>query len=180
MKNAFVKSIVSLIFILVSVLACAAQNGCDLTTKNAPLFYGLKLEMLPEEVRNVFGQALKIKIKNKGERGFFQNFIEKSAPDTLRGVRALYLRFFDGKLYQIEIFYENKNEWKTLENLTDSLSADFDFPVSEWKFEPNRARAVCGENSLAADKILNPRAELTDETLRAKVEELRRKESKKK
>lgn len=180
MKNAFVKSIVFVIFIFAFLLACKAQEACELKGKSAPLFHGLKLEMSPDEVQRVFGQNLKIKIKKKGERGFFQNFIEKSAPESLRGVRALYLRFFDGKLYQIEIFYQETENLKTLEAITKKLSADFDFPVSEWKFKPKRARADCVEASLVADKILNPRVELTDETTRARVEELRQKESKKK
>ena len=134
--------------------------------------------MSPDQTRNVFGKDLKIKIKKNGERTFFQNFIKKSAPVSLRGVRALYLRFFDRRLYQIEIFYEPRQDLRTLEDITNALSSQSNFPISDWKIKNNRAAINCGEISLAADNILNPRIELTNETIRAKVKESREKDKK--
>ncbi len=135
--------------------------------------------MSPEQARNVFGKDLKIKIKKKGERTFFQNFIKKPAPNSLRGVRALYLRFFDRRLYQIEIFYESRPNLRTLEDITTALSSQLNFPILDWKIKNNRAAINCSsEISLVADNILNPRVELTNETVRAKVKESREKDKK--
>ncbi len=179
MKTAAAKSFAAILFALAfAAAACAAQEICELASKRAPLLLNLQIGMSPEQTQTIFGKDLKIKIKKKGERTFFQNFIKKPAPNSLSGVRALYLRFFDQRLYQIEIFYEPRPDLKTLENIADTLSRQLNFPVSDWKIENNRAEIVCGEISLAADNILNPRIELTDEIVRAKIEELRKKDKK--
>jgi len=178
-KTALAKSTAVVLFSLVFAVACvAAQETCELASKRAPLLLNLQIGMSPEQARNVFGKDLKIKFKKKGERTFFQNFIKKPAPNSLRGVRALYLRFFDRRLYQIEIFYEPRPDLGTLENIADVLSSQLNFPASNWKIENNLAEIVCGEISLVADNILNPRIELTDETVRAKIEEAREKDKK--
>jgi len=175
-KNALAKSAAAILFSLVVAIGCAAQETCELSSKTAPLFLNLQIGMSPEQTQNVFGKDLKIKIKKNGERTFFQNFIKKPAPNSLRGVRALYLRFFDRRLYQIEIFYELRQDLRTLENITNALSSQLNFPISEWKITNNRAEVKCGEISLVADNILNPRVELTNETVRGKIEELREKD----
>lgn len=169
------KTIVLILIFFICSLPCAAQEICDLP--NAPLL-GLRLGMSPEQARGVFGRDLKVKVKKKGQRTFFQNFIAKPAPDSLRGVRAIYLRFLDGGLYQIEIFYENPADAQTLENFTGNFSAQTNLPA--WKIENGRAEIICGEFSIVADRVLNPRIELTDETIRARVEEIRVAENKKK
>ncbi len=178
MKTALAKSAAAFLFTLVFAVACAAQETCELTSKRAPLLLNLQIGMSPEQARNVFGKDLKIKIKKKGERTFFQNYIKKPAPNSLRGVRALYLRFFDRRLYQIEIFYEPRTDLRTLENITGVLSSQLNFPASNWKIENNRSEIICGEISLVADNILNPRIELTNETVRAKIIEAREKDKK--
>jgi len=178
MKDALAKPIAVFLFSLVFVAVAAAQETCELSSKTAPLLLNLQIGMLPEQAQNVFGKDLKIKIKKNGERTFFQNFIKKPAPNSLRGVRALYLRFFDRRLYQIEIFYEPRQDLRTLEDITDALSSQLKFPISDWKIKNNRAEINCGETSLVADNILNPRIELTNETIRAKVKELREEDKK--
>jgi hypothetical protein len=132
--------------------------------------------MSPEQTASVFGRDLKIKVKKKGQRTFFQNFIEKPAPNSLSGVRAIYLRFFDGRLYQIEIFYENRSDWQTLENFIGEFSANKNLP--DWKIEKGKAEIICGEFSIAADRILNPRIELTNDKIRAQIDESREKDKK--
>jgi hypothetical protein len=148
----------------------AAQETCSLTLKDAPTLQNLRLGMPPEEVQTVFGRALKIKIKKKGWRVFFQNYIENPAPPVLSGVRALYLRFFEGRLYQIEIFYENRPEIKTIEDFENYLETTLKLP-DLWRDERGRQTIRCVDFSLFADKILNPRVELTDETTRARADE---------
>ncbi|MDQ3749207.1 MAG: hypothetical protein M3367_09390 [Acidobacteriota bacterium] len=178
MKNALAKLAATILFSLIFVADAAAQETCELESKTAPLLLNLRIGMSPDEARSVFGKDLKIKIKKNGERTFFQNFIKKPAPNSLYGVRALYLRFFDRRLYQIEIFYEPRTDLKTLENLVVALSLQLNFPASNLQIKNNRAEAICGEISLVADNILNPRIELTKETILAKVKESREKNKK--
>ena len=131
--------------------------------------------MSPEEVRNAFGNALKIKIKKNGERIFFQNYIKNPAPAALKGVRALYLRFYDRKLYQIELFYEPRTDLPNLESITQTLAAQLNFPPETWQIKNARANLSCNETSLKADNILNPHIELTNEIMLRIVEEKRNK-----
>jgi len=177
-KTALAKSAAAFLFSLVVAVACAAQQPCELASKSAPLLLNLHIGISPEQARGVFGNELKIKFRKNGERTFFQNFIKQPAPNSLRGVRALYLRFYDRRLYQIEVFYEPRPDLKMLEDVTNALSSQLNFPALDWKIKNNRAETICGETSLVADNILNPRIELTNETIRAKVKELRVKDKK--
>lgn len=165
------KPAVLFLFFLLFLTPCAAQEECALG--NAPALFNLKLGMSPQDVQSVIGQGVKIKIKQSGQRTFFENFIDKPAPNALNGVRAIYLRFLDGRLYQIEIFYEERNPWQTLENFLADFSAKNGFPISAWRIEYSIAEVNCGDFSIVADKILNPHLQLTDEISRAKVEESR-------
>jgi hypothetical protein len=168
------KSIALILLFLFCSIPCAAQENCDLSNTS---LLGLRLGMSPEQARSLFGKDLKVKVKKKGQRTFFQNFIKKPAPNSLNGVRAIYLRFFDGRLYQIEIFYENRSDSQTLENFIDDFTTKTTFP--KLKIENGKAQAICSEISIVADRILNPRIELTNETIRAQVDEIREREEKK-
>lgn len=160
------------LFLLFVVAPCTAQNMdvCDLKSNEAPALFNLRLGMLPEDVQIVFGRDLKIKIKKNGNKVFFQNFIKDPAPPVLNGVRALYLRFFDRRLYAVEIFYEDKPEIKTVEDFTNYLSASLKLPNS-WRDERGRQTINCADFTVAADKILNPRVELIDNATAARAEE---------
>jgi hypothetical protein len=175
MKNHFAKSFAAILISFFLIVVCAAQQQttCELESRTAPILLNLRLGMSSEQARSVFGRDLKVKVKKQGERTFFQNYIKKPAPASLKNVRALYLRFFDGGLYQIEIFYETNLNLKSLADITDLLSAQLNLPAADWKIENNQARMICGDASLVADNILNPRVELTKETIRAEVERLR-------
>ncbi|MDQ2747439.1 MAG: hypothetical protein M3T96_09285 [Acidobacteriota bacterium] len=179
MKNRLAKSLLTILILLGGALTGAAQNVCDFSSKTAPLLLNLSIGASPEQTRVIFGKDLKIKIKKKGERTFFQNFIKKPAPASLRGVRALYLRFFDLKLYQIEIFYEPRADLPTLETTISALSSQLDLSAADWRTQYGRAEINCGAISLATDDVLNPRVELTDETAFAAVEAARKKDKKK-
>ena len=126
---------------------------------------------MTDEVRAVFGKDLKIKLKTKGDYRFFQNYINKTPPPKLSGVRALYLRFFDGKLYQIEVFYE-KEFSLTLEDFTEMIARQLNFSPAEWIYENKAAAIRCQENAILADYVLNPRIQLTNETVLTKVNEI--------
>lgn len=130
--------------------------------------------MSPAEVKTIFGRKLKLKVKREGT--FFQNFTDKPPPVFLNGVRALYLRFFDRKLYQIEVFYANEtaeretaapSEAKAAE-FAARLSASLNLPESSvWTNKFGEYELKCAGFSIAADRVLNPRVELTDDAARA-------------
>lgn len=171
------RKIIFLLLILCAPRAAFAQREtkiCALTLRDAPAFFGLRLEMSPAEVKSVFGKSLKLKVKREGT--FFQNFIDKKPPAFLPGVRALYLRFFDGKLYQIEIFYDKANRETAQINpptdLVNRLSADFNLPEISWETKDARFyKLTCDGFLLAVDNVLNARVELTDEAARALFED---------
>ena len=173
---------ISFLFVLPLIfwLPCSAQETCQVKLKDAPPFFNLRLGMTAAEAQNAVGKKLKVKVKKKGERTFFQNFIKKPPPHTLSGVRALYLRFFNGTLYQIEIFYEEKTDWKTVAASSEFLSAKLNLPQSFQENTIKRIESKCIGFSLVADNVLNPRIELTDEMIRAQVLELRQREEEKK
>jgi hypothetical protein len=158
--------------------SCAAQSACRAETlAAAPVLLNLRLGMKPAEARSVFGKDLKIKNKRSGEYTFFENFIEKPAPGSLTGVRALYLRFFEGSLYQIEIFYEDETGGaRTPESFINLQAAKLNLPPPEaWKIKYGIAEINCGAFSLKADNFLNPRLQLTDETTLKEVAAKRKK-----
>jgi len=165
---------------LLFMLPCAAQENCQTELKDAPRFFNLRLGMTAPEVQNAVGKKLKVKVKKKGERTFFQNFIKKPPPNTLRGIRALYLRFFNGTLYQIEIFYEEKTDWTTVASSAQFLPTNFNFAQSFQENAINRIETKCTEFSLVADNVLNPRIELTNDLIRAQILEIRQREEEKK
>ncbi len=155
-----------LIFLFVSNVAAQTQN-CDLPILDAPKLLGLRLGMSPREAKNVFGGKLKIKVKKEGT--FFQNYIEKKPPPFLLNVRALYLRFFEAKLYQIEIFYAPQNKRKTLAEFIGQLDVKLNLP-NLWENEYGQAELNCKTFSLIADNVLNPRIQLTDEAIFSRFE----------
>ena len=167
-----------LIFLLsfLAISSAAQESKCSLELSNAPTLLGLRLEMSPDEVRGVFGGKLKIKVKKEGT--FFQNYIEKKPPPSLPNVRALYLRFFDRKLYQIEIFYELQNKRQTLEEFITEFSARLNLPTDLWTKKHGTAEINCAAFSLTADNVLNPRIELTDKPIRTRFEDSQKKNKK--
>ena len=174
------KHLVKLQFAFLLTLICAfcaaAQNSPPCALTGAPRLLDLSLGMSPVEVRNVFGKDLKVKVKASGDRVFFQNYIGKPARGKLSGVRALYLRFLDGRLYQIEIFYEERRDVPTLEAFAAELAAALKFPPDTvWQFAKNRARIDCGAFTIIADKPVDARVELTDTTMLAEAEARRKK-----
>lgn len=170
---------VLILVVLLSGVMGAAQETCLLKSKKAYAVFNLQLGMSPVEANNALGRQLEIKIKKNGERTFFQNFIDKKSPQALPGVRALYLRFFDQRLYQIEVFYEkNQDGSQTLAEFTNYLLSAFDLPENAFQIKKGIVEIKCAETSIVADYVLNPRIEITDETIRAQVEESRKQKKK--
>lgn len=176
MKKHLVKLRFTFLLILCGAFAAAAQVSPPCALTDAPPLLGLRLGMSPPEVQKAFGKELKIKIKSSGDRTFFQNYIGKPARGKLAGVRALYLRFLDGGLYQIEVFYEERGDAATLEAFAANLAAALNLPADAgWQFANNRALINCGAFTIIADKPVDPRVELTDTAKLAEAEARRKK-----
>lgn len=159
-------------FIIVFDSRCAARIGSGnvrFTDKRRADFFRLETWNDARAGEKRFRQ--KSEAENQARRNVFQNFIDKPPPAFLPNVRALYLRFFDRKLYQIEIFYEDRNEQQTAAQFVDVLSKDFNLPQQLWANKYEKYKLNCNGFSLVADKVLNPHVELTDEATRARFEE---------
>lgn len=172
------KKLIILFLIALFAASAAAQEKCDLALNSAPALFKLKLRMNAAEAKHAVDG--KLKIKNKAEGTFFQNYIKKSPPKNLDGIRAIYLRFFDSKLYQIEIFYEPERNRISLEDFLRQFSAEKELPFESWKVDYGIARLDCDGFFIEADNYLNPRVQLTDEVLSARFEESQKDEKKKK
>jgi hypothetical protein len=152
-------------------LSVTAQENCPKIQPTAEILLNLQLGMSVDEVGNKLGKGLKIKNKSDGDYRFFQNYIGKKPPHNLSEVQAIYLRFFEKKLYQIEIFYTENKIPSDLRNFAEIVSKQLNLPVADWKFAHRQAVFKCGGNSLKIDYQLNPRIELTDEIRLKKVTE---------
>jgi hypothetical protein len=161
--------------ILLTSLPVLAQVPCELTVAESPRLLNLKLGMSVQDVNSVIGRDLKVKVKPEGERTFFKNYIKKPAKGTLAGIRAIFLSFFDGRLYQIELFYQEDYRWPDLGSLLRDYSSSQSFPESFWKVKNGYAKAQCGGFSLDADRVLGAHIQITDDVVMERVEALRKK-----
>lgn len=172
MKSFYPK--IAVIFLLAISFSAYSQENCVQITNTSEILLNLKLEMTVDEVNQKFG-SFKIKIKNSDDYRFFQNYIDRKPPKDLNGVRAIYLRFFNKKLYQIEVFYEENKYPTDIKNFAEIISTQLNLPIADWKFANRQGVLNCGETSIKADYQLNPRIELTNEAIRKQVDEANKK-----
>jgi hypothetical protein len=85
------------------------------------------------------------------------------------------LRFYNGTLYQIEIFYKKEYRWQDLESFLKDYSAQQSFPNQFWQTEYGYSKAKCQGFTLDADYILNPHIQITDDAISEIVEKEREK-----
>lgn len=159
------------ISVLIFTLNISAQQKCELNLTEAPTLQNLRLGMSPNDARNVL--KLKVKADKRGQSTFFKNYIKKKAKGNLIGIRAIYLRFYNRKLYQIEFFFEQNYRWQNLESLLVDYSATNNFPREFWQTEYGYADANCNGFSLDADYKLNPHIQLTNDAIAEIVEKER-------
>jgi hypothetical protein len=165
---------------LILTVPVGSQQPCSRGLTNAPALFGFRLGMSFDDVRSILGPTIKFwkKPPKNGEGIFFQNFIEEPPSNTLSGVRALYLRFFNNKLYQVEIFYEDKDRPTKLSDFTNRLSRQIDLPTDSWSIKNGQAAINCGDFMLTADTILNRHVELTDDAADQAFKKERQKQKK--
>lgn len=163
------------LLILFYLFFSVSLNAQECTLTEAPSLLSLRLGMTVSEVNAVTGKELKVKVKPDGERSFFKNWIKKEAKGSLAGMRAIYLRFFNGRLYQIELFYKEDHRWTDLDSMLSDYASDTGFGREFWKVKNGYAKAQCDGFSLEADRVLGAHFQLTDDAVLAAVEELRKK-----
>lgn len=166
---------IAIIFLLTFSISTYSQENCTPIQQTSDILLNLQLGMTVEEVSNKLGKNLGVKTKKKGDYRFFQNYINKKPPANLSEVRTIYLRFFEKKLYQAEIFYDENKYPSDIKNFAEIISTQLNLPVADWHFANKQGVLKCGERSLIADYQLNPRIELTNETIRKMVDELNKK-----
>lgn len=163
------------VLILSILFLSSLLSAQECTQIEPPPMLNLRLGMTVPEVNAVIGRDLKVKIKPDGERSFFKNWIKKETKGTLTGMRAIYLRFFNGRLYQIELFYKEDHRWTDLESMLSDYASDTGFGSEYWEVKNGYANAQCGGFSLEADRVLGAHFQLTDNAVLAAVEESRKK-----
>lgn len=158
---------------LFAASAVVAQDECVFDTN--PGMSGVFLDSPVSEVNTALKGDLKVKVKQNGERTFFKNWLKRPAKGRLQGVRALYLRFLDGILYQIEIFYNDGVGGNDLESFLGYVSKENGFPRDKWKVTNGYAKFSCDGFSFEADRVLNPHVQISIEAVVDEVKALRTK-----
>lgn len=171
MKSFYARSAILVWFLAGFSAFVSAQENCVPILRTSDDLLNLQLGMTVDEVRNKFGNVLQLKTKSDGDYRFFQNYIGKNPPKNLSEVRAIYLRFFEKRLYQIEIFYAENKYPSEIKAFAEIISNRLSLPLANWRFAHRQAVLKCAERLLLADYQLNPRIELTNETVRLKVAE---------
>lgn len=155
-----------------------SQTECRLDLVDSPKLLDLKLGMSSAEADAVFGRNLKVKAKREGQSSTFKTYLKKDGKGSLKGVRALFLRFDQDVLYQIEIFYKTEYKWQTLPEFINDYSTQNNFPLELWETKYGYSKVKCKGFSLDADYILNPHIQLTDNVIEERVDKYRAEKAK--
>ena len=155
---------ISIFLALLIVLTVDLSAQCDLVLSDSPKMVGLRLGMTAAETNAALRGAAKVKAKTDGQYSYFKNYLKKGkSKGVLTGARAFYVRFYNKRLYQIEIFYHRDYRWNALESLISDYSAESAFPFEYWKTKHGYATAKCDGFTVRADYILNPHLEISND-----------------
>lgn len=164
-------SILLVFLVIVTFAAGNAMSQCLVETDASPRLVNIKLGMTASEANTALGGAAKAKIKDDGKHSFFKNYLKiGKAKGRLAGARAFYMRFYERRVYQTEIFYHSGYRWNDLESFVRDYSNENGFAFENFVFKNGYAKAECVGFSIQADYILNPHIEITDETVVEKME----------
>lgn len=151
----------TLLVIFAAAAGLAAQTAeCALGVDAAPALRGLRLGMSPAEAGRATG--LGVGVGKDGSGTYFKNYIKRRAKGRMRGTRAVYLRFYKNRLFEIEFFLEPEEGRPTLAGFVREYSDRHGLDPDIWRIEHGYAGAVCAGFTLEADQILNPHIQLTD------------------
>lgn len=131
--------------------------------------------MSPSEVNAALNGAARINVKNDGHYTYFKNYLKKRrAKGVLSSARAFYVRFFDRRVYQVELFYQPGYKSANIEPFVREYSISTNFAVENFKIKNGYAKAKCLGFIVEADTILTPHIQLTDIEGKKRVDESRK------
>ena len=169
---------ISILLVLLIVLTGDSSAQCDLVIEDSPKMVGLRLGMTAAEVNAALGGAAKVKVKTDGQYSYFKSYLKKGkSKGVLTGARAFYVRFYNKRLYQVEIFYHRDYRWNSLESLISDYSSESGFPFEYWKTKHGYATAKCDSFTVKADYILNPHLEISNEAVVDAIEKEKKKKT---
>ncbi|MDH3493259.1 MAG: hypothetical protein OEM82_06885 [Acidobacteriota bacterium] len=157
------------------VLGCfggTIRAECTVTTGESPKLVNLRLGMSPEEVNAALGGASTVKVKKDTRYTHYRRFKKGKAKGQLAGVKTFWIRFFEKRVYSIEVFFHEYGNFQDVEYLAKRYSAAHDFAYENFEVKYGYARAECEGFSVKADYILDPHIEISDTNV---VESLKQK-----
>lgn len=125
--------------------------------------------MTPDEVNAVLSGAARVKVKKDSRYTFFKNYLKNNAKGVLSGARAFYIRFYERRVYQIELFYNRGYRWQELKTFVGDYSNSAGIALENFEFKNGYATAECVGFTIKADYILNPHIEITDDVVKERV-----------
>lgn len=136
---------------------------CKLQLPDSPSLANIRLGMTVDQANAALGG--KPKLKSKGERrtNYFR-FKQGKAKGPISGAKAFWVRFYQGRVYSVEIFYHSG--YGDLEGLIETYASRNGFDVSLFETKHGYSRAKCDGFSVKADLILNPHLELIDTNIK--------------
>lgn len=106
--------------------------------KGPPTIRGLRLRMTASQFAVLYPRA---KIENRDILGFVEKSINGHDDSRLKGVSSLVAGFLDGRLYSINVFYENQIEWAGIDEFVRQFSAATGLPL-KWDGLTNSSRSL--------------------------------------
>ena len=162
----------AIFFVLLGSFSVGANAECKLTIPESPPIAAVRLGMSPEDVNAALAGAARVKVKSDEQTSYFKSFRKPGkAKGALKGARAFFVRFFERRVYQVEIFYHEGSRPTNLESFVEAYSNASGFPQSTFVIKHGYATAKCDGFVIRADTKLNPHIEITDEVALKKLED---------
>lgn len=163
----FVLCLGVLIFLFIAPNETLAQSGrCGLTIAELPELRGFKLGINVVEIRRRHPNFPQPQPDSIGYAQadhhihYLMSFGEESViyePDR-KGLSRIQLAFFDGKIVEMKITYDDSVKWIDVGEFITSLSNSLKLPgISAWmEIDPNSRELTCNGNSIRASLESRP------------------------
>lgn len=168
------RTILLAFFIVASPLLLFGQNTtstvCDNQTAETISSRGIKLEMSPIEILNLFvrTEAEKQAVLQQQPNFGYLSFVIKPRKEDLNfeGINLYYLSFLDNQLNSFTIYYA-KPKWKDGTQFVETIIKSFNLPTKDkWLADANNGRSFqlnCGDYTIKTNLAMfeNPDNELS-------------------
>jgi hypothetical protein len=130
---------------------------CNLTLEQAPELRGLKLGMSPEQFDDIYPGmktnsigVIASNVVGLEERHISQESEPGTSASRLQDVNNIDVRFIDGRLYWIHIYYDRSVTWNTVDEFALKVSESLNLPPA-WTRQLSSRELICGSFSLLAN-----------------------------